>query len=206
MSILLETGLVKKNNISATEFEKLTPNETFLDFKYTNPSEYISKYWDLYNRTTRNNKSQNGNIFELIIKTLLYREKITPFYAQAKVNFVPNINFDIILYCKTDSGISYPINLSLKTSLRERYKQADLESMALKNVHRKAKCYLFTLNTKEAENLNKKIIAGDVFGIDRVFTCTSKEFDVFFKTELKNLTLIESESIPCIDGNLIYNH
>ncbi|MDE7137830.1 MAG: hypothetical protein K2O29_05155 [Ruminococcus sp.] len=44
---------------------------------------------------------------------------------------MPNVDFDIILYTQEQ----YPIALSLKTSVRERYKQADLEGVALKNMY-----------------------------------------------------------------------
>ena len=40
---------------------------------------------------------------------------------------------------------NFPIVLSIKTSLRERLKQADLKALALNNVYRKAQTYLLTL-------------------------------------------------------------
>jgi len=40
--------------------------------------------------------------------------------------------------------------LTIKTSLRERYKQADLEGLALKQVYRKSKTYLITLSGQES--------------------------------------------------------
>ena len=43
---------------------------------------------------------------------------------------------------------------------RERYKQADLEAIALKYVHRKALSYLVTLEANEAKSVKAKIKSG----------------------------------------------
>ena len=91
------------------------------------PSEYVRYCWNNYeNSGVERNNSLNGTIFELIIATLFVKEGILPLHLQAQVAFVPNVNFDAVLYTH-ETG---PIGLSLKTSLRERYKQADLEAVA----------------------------------------------------------------------------
>jgi len=98
----------------------------------------------------------------------------------AKVAFVPNVIFDIMFYTR-ECG---PICWSIKTSLRERYKQADLESIALKYVHRKSLSYLITLNESEASSVKEKIRNGDVIGLNDVLVATSTEFDLLV-SELK---------------------
>lgn len=107
------------------------------------PSKFIHLSWEkvVNNDLTRND---NGSILEYLVMVCLYSKKILPFYIQAKVSFVPNATYDIVLY----NSDGYPITLSIKTSLRERYKQADLEGLALKNVHRRAKNYLITLSAR----------------------------------------------------------
>ena len=92
-------------------------------------------------------------IFEYILATLFVREGILPLYLSAKVAFVPNVIYDLMLFT-SERG---PICLSAKTSLRERYKQADLESIALKYVHRKALSFLLTLEENEAKSVKKKL-------------------------------------------------
>ena len=143
MEELIKQGIAKKASESVKLFESLIPGETFMSIKYATPKDYVKVYWDALSADA--NATLRGSIFEYIIYTLLYREGIRPFYTQAKVAFVPNVNFDTLLYCR-----STPVSLSLKTSLRERYKQADLEAIALKYVHRKSKCYLLTMDSKEA--------------------------------------------------------
>lgn len=200
MGILKDKGIVKSNTKSAAVFEGLFGDKTFLDVTHLKPSEYIEKYWTEYGKLPGGNNALNGKVFELVIHTLLYREGILPFYVQASVAFVPNVNFDTLLYNK---GIG-PVSLSIKTSLRERYKQADLEAIALKYVHRKANCILLTVEKAEANSVKEKIKSGDVIGLDRVILCTSSEMDDMIE-ELKKDTFYEADSIKIVEGQIIVN-
>lgn len=203
-------GLLNKLNIvsgldgqSSTIFEDLFPS--FLELECSSPSDYVNQYWNAYleirdekitNEQTK--RGVNGKIFEYIICTALIRERILPIFINAKVAFVPNINYDLLLYSQENG----PICLSAKTSFRERYKQADLEAMALKNVHRISKSYLITLSDYDAEQVSKKIIKGDTFGLDDVIVATSAKFDQFI-IELKALNFSLSPSVSVIESNQI---
>ena len=179
-------------------FEGLFPGNTFLDIAYNTPQEYVQKYWKAFKLQYPNaSVNLNGKIFELIIYTLLYREGVKPFYTQAKVAFVPNVEFDTILYNKCT-----PVSLSLKTSLRERYKQADLEAIALKYVHRKAKSYLLTLSSDEANSVKQKIASGAVIGLDCVIDCNTNEIDQMI-VDLKQMAFVESEKIDVVQGFVV---
>nr|CAG8476514.1 5882_t:CDS:2 [Entrophospora candida] len=118
--------------------------------------------------------------------------------SNAKVSFVPNATYDIVLY----TAESYPITLSIKTSLRERYKQADLEGLALKNVHRRAKNYLITMSAKEYEGVKRKIQEGDVAGLDKIILADSKEFDNLI-TELSQMSFVKPEAMAVIKGKVV---
>lgn len=161
------------------------------------PSIYVKKLWERYKEMTieENMSSQkirtlNGNIFEAIITTALVKENITPIYTQANLTFVPNVSFDIVVFPKLSTGevdVSAPIVLSLKTSLRERYKQADLEGLALKDVYKRGISYLINMDTEsEIENSNRKISNRDVRGIDGFINATSSEFDELVKKLKEN--------------------
>ena len=65
----------------------------------------------------------------------------------------------------------------MKTSLRERYKQVDLEGTVLPNVHRRARTYLITASQSEANAVNQKIESFDVQGIERVVYAFGKDMD-----------------------------
>jgi hypothetical protein len=119
-------------------------------------------------------------------------------YLSAKVAFVPNVIYDLMFY-STERG---PICISAKTSLRERYKQADLEAIALKYVHRKALSYLVTLGAREAAGVKAKIKTGDVIGLDDVVVATSPEFDDLIR-ELKNYVFIDPPTVKVIQSTQI---
>lgn len=201
MGLLRQKHIVKGYNCKAAKiFESLFPNYDFLTIPYSSPKEYVAKYWNEYSKSGKHGNAMNGNFFELIINTLLFREGIKPFYTQANVAFVPNVIFDVILYTDTE-----PISLSIKTSLRERYKQADLEAVALKYVHRKAKCYLLSLEPNEVSSQKKKIESGDILGLDDIIDCQSEEFDNLIskiKSDYKS-RLIVPQKIDVITGNLV---
>jgi hypothetical protein len=127
------------NGISALYFDQAIGD--FEAISYSKPSEYMINCWTKYKDLNVKDNNTNGKVFEYILATLCIREGLLPLFIEARVAFVPNVNYDIMLYSE-EIG---PISFSLKTSLRERYKQADLEAIALKYVHRRAHCYLLTL-------------------------------------------------------------
>ncbi len=177
-------------------FDSLFPD--FIKVKYQYPSQYISSFWNAYQKKYDGNNYLEGKIFEYILSTLCIREKLLPLYLNAKVAFVPNVIYDLMFYT-FERG---PICFSAKTSLRERYKQADLESIALKYVHRKALSYLITLDEKEAKGVKEKIKTGDVIGLDKVVVATSKDFDDLIK-ELKSYKFSEPPTVKVIQSNQI---
>jgi hypothetical protein len=134
-----------------------------------------------------------GSAFECLIALVLCLEKMSPFFMQAELSFVPNAKFDILMY---DSS-GWPISISIKTSLRERYKQADLEAMALKQVHRKSESYLITLNETEAAAQSRKIEKRELVALDRIILATSPEFDQLL-VDLKSRTLMDPDLVPVI--------
>lgn len=199
-------GLLYKKSIMLTRgtktekvFEELFSPLTFEQVEYSTPLDYVMKYWRRYQERSDRNNSLNGKIWECIIITLLYRERLLPFYTQAKVAFVPNVEFDVLLYTP-----SCPISLSLKTSLRERYKQADLEAIALRYVHRRAKNYLLTLDPEEADLCKEKIKSGDIIGIDRIIDCNTSDInDLIEELQKVKNELTVSPKIDVVEGNLI---
>lgn len=178
---LREVGIIKSKISKCADIFNEFIETDFLTNK-EKPSEYVRVCWDKYKEwrdghEINNANSLNGKMMEIIIATLLVKEGVLPLYIQAEVLFVPNVIFDFILYSKK----SGPINLSIKTSLRERYKQADLEAVALKYVHRKAKSYLITLDKNEAGNIKSKIEKSELLGIDDVIVASDDSFNEFIR-------------------------
>ena len=198
--MLKETGIQKNDNKTSRLFNKAISND-FMNIKKMKSSDYVRHCWTLYEEACKSNpkhSSLSGNIFELIVASELYRQSLCPMYLQAEVAFVPNVKFDILLY----SSNQFPIGLSLKTSLRERYKQTDLEAVALKYVHRRAKNYLITLDHDEAERTKNKAEKGDLLGINRIIIANNNDFDELIE-ELSDMTFITPEPVDIVKGNVI---
>lgn len=195
--MLNKLGIVVGTETKAGQvFEELFPS--FMEINYEKPSEYVKIYWDQYQLRTDTNSNLNGKIFEYILATLCIREEILPLYLAAKVAFVPNVIYDLMFYT-SERG---PVCWSVKTSLRERYKQADLEAIALKYVHRKALSYLITLDKNEANSVKNKIKSGDVIGLDDVIVATEPEFDSLVD-DLKGFVFEEPPTVKVIDSGQV---
>jgi hypothetical protein len=112
----------------------------------------------------------------------------------AEVQFVPNAKFDLMFYTH-EIG---PILLSAKTSLRERYKQADLEAMALRAVYRRSKTFLVTLNEQEARNVQAKIHSGDILVRGPIFTGSLLRMgpSVLFETQQAQIVISSARVEP----------
>lgn len=160
------------------------------------PSEIVEKLWSYYISNYDSNNNLNGAVFEEIIGFVLTREKCLPFFMQAKASFIPGVNYDFILFSE-DEG---PITLSIKTSLRERWKQADLEAFVMKNVHKGALCYLITMDKREAEarNLRRK----DCIGLDGFILGNTTEFDELINF-IKERKLVIPAPVDVIISNTI---
>lgn len=176
-------------------------NNIIEKIEYKNPFDFIdTAFFSNYKKNYKSSPSINGRIFELLICETLYQENLLPFYHQATFEKIPNAVFDIVLYNKKS-----PIVLTVKTSLRERYKQADLEGIALKQVYRKSKVYLITLSDKDSSDtdVKVKIEEGSVTGIDECYLANKEEFECLLK-ELKKETFIRAKEILPIEGKILY--
>jgi hypothetical protein len=165
---------------------------------YSKPSKYVRDMWTQVQKS-RMSSNMNGVAFELILACVLIKEDLHPFYMGAEVQFVPNAKFDLMFYTH-EMG---PIVLSAKTSLRERYKQADLEALALRAVYRRSKTFLVTLNDQEARNVQAKIQSGDVTSLNSCIVATKPEFDNLID-ELHSYKMIQAPRVPIVDkGRLV---
>jgi len=103
-----------------------------------------------------NSNRQQGLDFEYEIEAML-KENGIPFLSQVDYKDMSSI-CDIIVATKTKFRPYIIYNLSIKKSLRERYKLSAFEQVGLDSIYwRRSKSYVVTLPGKEAENLIKKI-------------------------------------------------
>lgn len=157
------------------------------------PSEFITKYWEYYKEDYSSNNSTNGTIFENLIIIALAKAGIKNIYFQTELTYVPSAIFDAFLFSENS-----PVALSIKTTLRERWKQADLEALAIKQVHKNAKCYVITLSHQEvrARRNNDDSYAG----LDGFVLADTEEFDNLIDELLKDEFVIAG-SLPIVKTN-----
>ena len=132
--------------------------------------------------------SMRGRWLEWALLVALKQQELTPSYWQAEFTAVPNAFNDVTLWSK-EYG---PVVLSCKTSLRERYKQADLEAEALKHHYPKGKFFLVTLDAdkKHVARVRQKITVREVIALHAVYDETNADELFAF---LKTLTIREPE-------------
>lgn len=189
-------NLIGRNQASCQVFLDICPD--FTADTDLSASAFIHKYWTIYQGHAQRSNSMNGQIFELIISTMLINKEIMPFFIQSNVAFVPNVRYDVLLN-SSEEGL---IGLSLKTSLRERYKQADLEAYALKNVHRRSKSFIITASSHEAINVNRKIEHGELLALNKVYHY--QDIDELIE-KLAQLTFIIPSPVEIVTGKSIHN-
>jgi site-specific DNA-methyltransferase (adenine-specific) len=122
--------------------------------------------------------STRGALLEYLIAYCLSSQKILPFYLQAKINLVFDAVYDIALFNEKLS----PIILSIKTSFRERYKQASFEAQILKRVYSSAKTYLLTLSGREYKRLKQKNQQDGSAVFEDIIAVDKEEFDELLKS------------------------
>jgi hypothetical protein len=128
--------------------------------------------------------SMGGSWLEWATLVALKEKKFLPAYWQAEFAKVPD-NFNDVLLWSKEHG---PVIISCKTSLRERYKQADLEALALRQYFSDAKFFLLTLDEdkKHVARTRKKIVDKELLALQAIYDKTNADelFDF-----LKTLTL-----------------
>lgn len=138
-----------QNKVASENFQEVLDQlETPTD---KSPSQFIKEFWEkeLVNKLPN---STRGSLFEYLVAYCLNWKGILPFYIQVKINLVVGAIYDIVLFNEK----SVPIVLSLKTSFRERYKQAILEARVLQEVYHSAKTYLLTFSGSEYKTRKKE--------------------------------------------------
>ena len=196
---LVSYGVLAPNNTSKAADILLSVQPSLTDIAYKTASSYVDTLWKKIQTHKKFNPSLGGSIFELVIACVLIQEDILPFYWQAEVEFVPLAIFDLVVYTK-EVG---PVVLSLKTSLRERYKQEEFEAQALKNVHKHAKTFLVTMDGDDASKVNEKIKKGIISGVDKAIVANRIEFNRVID-DIKKLTMIVAPKVSVIsDGKRI---
>ena len=179
------SGLVNPKS-SAKLIETILKIQPTLDhFPYKSPSLYNDKIWKILDTEIRDNSSR-GSAFEFLIAFTLLRENISPFYYQVEFSNIAWAEFDILIYTE-EIG---PIVFSCKTSLRERWKQAELEAQLLRRDFPNSRSFLITMDPGESSVANK-IKNGPKSGLEKVMRSNQPVFNRIIE-EIKSYTVIKA--------------
>ena len=179
------SGLVNPKS-SAKLIEIILKIQPTLDhFPYRSPSLYNDKIWKILDTEIRDNSSR-GSAFEFLIAFTLLRENISPFYYQVEFSNIAWAEFDILIYTE-EIG---PIVFSCKTSLRERWKQAELEAQLLRRDFPNSRSFLITMDPSESSVANK-IKNGPKSGLEKVMRSNQPVFNRIIE-EIKSYTVIKA--------------
>ena len=162
---------------------------------YSSAHEFVGSAYEMYRANYSNNPSVNGKVFELLICETLVRENVLPFYYQAQIYLVPNATFDIVCF-----NSRKPVVLSCKVSLRERYKQADLEGTVLRQVYRLAESYLLTLSDEQT-GVQAKIEEGGIAGLTACIRADAEQYTRLL-AKLSKREFVEASPIIPLCGSL----
>jgi hypothetical protein len=168
---LIDLGLATNSGQATKVFASAVPTLASLP---ATASEAVQSVWDVVTKEQDLSNNLRGSVFELLIGSVLVSAGCYPFFRQAEVTYVNNAHFDFLLW---EDGWN-PISISIKTSLRERYKQAELEAGALKNVHRRSENFLVTLAEDEVKARRRKLQETQQFSnLDKMVLADQPEFD-----------------------------
>ena len=193
---MIDLGLVSSSGQASELLSRFVPDLESVD---TVPSKFVSNTWTAINKPNQLSNGLRGSVLELLVGLSLVRAGITPFFRQAEITYVNNAKFDFLLW---EQGWN-PISLSVKTSLRERYKQAELEAGALQNVHRRSENYLITLEAKEVATRRRKLEKATEFSnLHRLILADTAEFDELI-SQLAQKVFAKPKDINPMGNNLI---
>ena len=132
----------------------------FEDFKYKKPSEFFNFFWKKYLKFKTNyklknkkeiNNSYNGSALEIILCYLFTRENIQIENMDEEID-IKFVKPDFLLKSNNKNFF-----ISVKVSLRERWKQADWEAIKYKEKYPNSVCILLMNNKNEYKSMKSKL-------------------------------------------------
>lgn len=155
----------------------------------------------------RGSRNWNGLLLEeLVVKFLRTKINEDCIFRNKKLALIDDTKYDILLCSSNNRGKTQsPICLSVKTSLRERYKQAEREGLTAKQVHLGSYTVLLTMDKKVVEKKGRIMR-----GLDMVVDCSNEiQLRIFLK-KIVSLNPIPGDQIkvigPLISGEKTGDH
>jgi len=182
--------------------ERLGPelSNDIIIFSQENPTAIPSRFMEsAYAKLSTGMARHNGKLFEGLFLAILGRAGIAHVILDAEYGCLPYSTIDVAIYYEK----KVPVLISLKSSLRERWKQSDLEFSRIKSLNPGAICAIATL---EDAGMPLRLLGENrLLGSDFIIDCRVPSHWAKFLsriTESKNVTCIEDKTLGLID----YSH
>ena len=128
-----------------------------------------------------------GRFFELCVAETLKRSGVEPFYWQATLTQFPSTRYDMICY-----NPRAPVVISVKYSVKMRWKEAAYEGVCMQQIFPDAKTYLIMHEQEEATRTNGYIKTNQAPGLHGCYSIGSDEYPKLLK-ELANKEFSQAE-------------
>ena len=138
-SYLLRYGLTKSSNDSS---QFLARNQDSFDDVKPPFGRYVHGLWSEAKRLG----VDSGPLFEMIIGSVIFSAGVEAFYRKTALAKVPELELDFLLLGDDPNS---PICIQLTSTLRERYKLADLQAFKIKHFYPGAYVTLLTMDSKD---------------------------------------------------------
>ena len=164
---LVKAGLAKARGPS-TEF-LARRQRSFNDV--TEPyGDYIQDVWNDAKRLGIGTGPQSGPLFEMLIGSVFIAADVAPFFRRAELANARKIECDFLFW---ESSSEVPICIELTSTLRERYKLADLQAFKIKANYPNGKFFQLTMDYKDASRRSNK----DFESLDGLVFAGSPQFE-----------------------------
>lgn len=159
---LVSVGLVAATSELTSIFVDITRSPNVPSYPY---SRFMSAFWEEASSHGRT----SGALFELMVACCLYDARVGTFYRHATLQDSPKVESDLLVW--TREGMPWCIQMT--STLRERYKLADLQAFRVKAAYHNAAFFLLTMDQFDTSKRSKK----DFESLDELVYCGSAAFD-----------------------------
>lgn len=159
---LVSVGLVTATSDLTRTFVDITRSPNVPSYPY---SRFMSAFWEEASSQGQN----SGALFELMVACCLYDARVGIFYRHATLQDSPKVESDLLVW--TREGMPWCIQMT--STLRERYKLADLQAFRVKAAYHNAAFFLLTMDQFDTSKRSKN----DFESLDELVYCGSAAFD-----------------------------
>ncbi len=171
MRIVTESDLVRAGLVAVPNDVTKVLAEILLDpeipaYPYSRVLNFV---WD----RAKLRGEASGALFELMVSVCLFDAKVNVFYRHALLEGCPKIEHDLLVW--TPEGAPWCIQMT--STLRERYKLADLQAFRVKSSYPKAIVVLLTMDQADTSKRSSR----DFESLDDLIFCGNESLDLLIE-------------------------